>query len=351
MTDEERWARVLARDRAADGLFVTAVRSTGIFCRPSCPARHPHRRNIVFLPDASAAAAAGYRACLRCRPESMSREAEAVTLACRAIERAEDAPTLATLAAATGLAPSHFHRLFRRATGVTPREWWAAGRAARAREALNREARVTDAIHDAGYGSSGRFYAEAGARLGMTPTRWRDGGRGETIHHAFGETSLGLVLVGLTTRGVASITLGDERDAMLADLRRRFPHADLRPAGDEAAEAVATIAAAVDRPGASPDLSLDIRGTAFQERVWQALTRIPAGETRSYGEVAAALGAPAATRAVAAACAANKLAVLIPCHRVVGKNGSLTGYRWGTERKRKLLDAELSAAPASLPPE
>lgn len=340
MNDDEMWALSAARDRSSDGRFVVGVHSTGIFCRPSCPARRPKRENVSFYPDNAAAKAAGFRACLRCRPEDVARDAEAVKVACQLMEAAETAPDLKRLAGAAGLSPSHFHRLFRRATGVTPRDWWAAQRAARARGALTSEENVTDAIYAAGYGSNGRFYAEAGKRLGMTPSSWRDGGRGERIGYAFGQTSLGLALVGLTARGVASITLGDDREVLLADLRARFPKAELRPAAPEAADALSAVVTAVDRPGESIELPLDIRGTAFQERVWQALTRIPAGETRSYAQLATDLGQPTATRAVAAACAANTLAVLIPCHRVIGKDGGLTGYRWGTERKAKLLQRE-----------
>ena len=349
MTDDEKWAACAARDRGSDGRFVTAVHSTGIYCRPSCPAKRPRRENVSFHADAASARAAGFRACLRCRPDAVSREVEAVAAACRAMDAAESAPDLAALAAAAGLSPSHFHRLFRRATGLTPRGWWAARRAERARAALQDGHSVTDAIHAAGYGSNGRFYADAGERLGMTPRSWRNGGAGERLFYAFGNSSLGRVLVASTARGVASIMLGDDADVLLADLRARFPRAELTPGDDGFAVTVAAAVRLVERPGEPADLPLDIRGTAFQERVWAALRGIPAGQTLSYAELARRLDAPTAVRAVAGACAANKIAVAIPCHRVVGADGRLTGYRWGTDRKRALLEREASGPPGAPP--
>lgn len=350
MTDDEKWAACAARDRGFDGHFVTAVHSTGVFCRPSCPAKRPRRENVTFYPDNGAARDAGFRACLRCRPEDVSRDAQAVAAACRLMDGAEGAPDLATLAEAAKLSPSHLHRLFRRATGLTPRAWWAARRAERARTALRVEGSVTDAIYASGYGSNGRFYADAGERLGMAPRSWRDGGAGERLHYAFGSSSLGLVLVASTERGVASIMLGDDRDTLLADLHARFPRAQFQPGEDGYAATVEAAVRLVERPGEATDLPLDIRGTAFQERVWAALRGIPAGETVSYAELAARLDAPTATRAVAGACAANKIAVAIPCHRVVGADGKLTGYRWGTERKRALLKREANVAPGGPTP-
>lgn len=344
MTDEERWVAGAGRDRGMDGRFVIAVRTTGIYCRPSCPAKRPKRENVTFYADNQAARAAGYRACLRCRPEDVSREAEAVGAACRLMEGAETPPDLASLAAAAGFSVSHFHRLFRRATGLTPRAWWSGRRAERARAALREEDNVTDAIYAAGYGSNGRFYAEAGERLGMAPKSWAKGGAGERLRYACRVSSLGLVLVASTERGVASIMLGDEEDTLLADLHARFPRAELVPADQAFSDTVAAAVRLVERPDAPSDLPLDIRGTAFQERVWDVLRRVPPGETLSYAELAERLGAPRAIRAVAGACAANKIALAIPCHRIVGKDGSLTGYRWGTERKRALLEREKGAS-------
>ena len=345
LEDDEaaRWAAVTARDSAADGLFVYAVRTTGVFCRPSCPSRPARRANVGFYADAAAARAAGFRPCLRCRPEGESaadRQAALVDRACRLIEAAEVEPDLAALAREAGLSRFHFHRLFKAALGVTPRAYAAARRAARAAAALAGAGTVTEAIYAGGFESSGRFYAEAPARLGMTPSARRRGGAGETIRFALGQCSLGAVLVAATDRGIAAITLGDDPEALLRDLQDRFPAADL-VGGDAGFEAtVARVVGLVEAPRAAFDLPLDIRGTAFQERVWQVLRAIPAGETLSYAEVAARLGTPKAMRAVAGACAANALAVAIPCHRVVRTGGDLSGYRWGVARKRALLARE-----------
>ncbi|RYB03444.1 bifunctional DNA-binding transcriptional regulator/O6-methylguanine-DNA methyltransferase Ada [Lichenibacterium ramalinae] len=344
--DATRWAAVTARDAAADGRFVYAVRTTGVFCRPSCPSRPARRENVGFHPDAAAARAAGFRPCLRCRPEGESaadRQAALVDRACRLIEAAELEPDLAALARDAGLSRFHFHRVFKAALGVTPRAYAAARRAARAADALAGSETVTEAIYAGGFESSGRFYAESPARLGMTPSARRRGGAGETIRFALGQCSLGAVLVAATTRGVAAITLGDDPGALLRDLQDRFPAADL-VGGDAGFEAtVARVVGLVEAPRAGFDLPLDIRGTAFQERVWRVLRAIPAGETLSYAEVAARLGAPRAVRAVAGACAANALAVAIPCHRVVRTDGGLSGYRWGIARKRALLEREAGA--------
>ncbi len=346
LDDDTRWSAVERRDRAADGRFVLAVRTTGIYCRPSCPARRPHRENTAFFDTPEAARAAGFRACLRCAPDragepSLASEAVAAAAGLIAAALAEDrpAPTLAALAARAGYAPHHFHRMFRRETGVTPRAYAAALRSQAAEAALSEGASVTEAIHAAGFSAS-RFYAQAGARLGMDPSTRRGGGRGETIRHATAETTLGRILVAATPRGLCAIQFGAAGDDLSAWLRRRFPNAVLEPADAEFARLLAEVVALVERPGHDHHLPLDIRGTAFQERVWQALRAIPAGTTASYTGIAAAIGQPSAARGVATACAANALAIAIPCHRVVRADGTLSGYRWGTDRKAALLARE-----------
>ncbi|KMO30183.1 6-O-methylguanine DNA methyltransferase [Methylobacterium aquaticum] len=334
---------IARRDRAADGRFVYAVCTTGVYCRPSCAARPARPENVSIHPTCAAAEAAGFRACRRCRPNEASgpeRQAEAVARACRLIEAAETPPALADLAAAAGSSPSHFHRVFKQVTGVTPRAYAAARQAARAAEGLRQAATVTEAIYDAGYGAASRFYAAAPGRLGMTPTAYRRGGEGAAIRFAVGPCSLGHVLVAATDRGVCAILLGDEPDALLRDLQDRFPKAALT-GGDRDFEAlVAQVVGLVEAPGTAATLPLDIGGTAFQQRVWQALRAIPPGRTATYAEIAQAIGAPSAARAVALACGANRLAVAIPCHRVVRQDGSLSGYRWGVARKRTLLARE-----------
>ncbi len=340
-TEAERWQAVTSRDRAADGAFVFAVRSTGVYCRPSCPSRAAKRANVAFYADGAAARAAGFRACKRCRPdEDAAPHAAAIAAACRMIETAEDLPELATLAAAAGLSPFHFHRVFKAATGVTPRAYAAAHRAGQLRARLGAAATVTEAIYESGFNASSRFYDSAAGLLGMTPTRWRQGGAGEVIRFAIAQSALGAVLVAATAKGICAIQLGDDPEALLRELQDRFPQAELR-GGEPGFEAlVAQVIGLVENPRQGIDLPLDVRGTAFQQRVWQALREIPAGRTASYAEVAARLGAPAAVRAVAGACAANALAVAIPCHRVVRTDGGLSGYRWGVARKRELLARE-----------
>lgn len=348
--DAARLAAVRRRDRAAEGHFVFAVLTTGVYCRPSCPARPARPENIRFYPDPAAAEAAGYRACRRCRPDGASqavRHAAAIARACRLIEEAaeEGAPSLAALAEAAGLSRFHFHRLFREVTGVTPRAYAAARRAERVKRELAAAGTVTEALYGAGYGSNGRFYEEAPAILGMTPRAWRDGGRDAEIRFALGQCSLGAVLVAATAKGVCAIQLGDDPQQLLDTLQARFPKARL-VGGDRAFEAlVARVVAMVEEPRRpAPELPLDLRGTAFQRRVWQALRGIPPGATATYAEIAARIGAPGAARAVARACATNEVAVAIPCHRVVRTGGGLSGYRWGVERKRALLAREAGAA-------
>ncbi len=341
--DEARLAAVRRRDAAADGAFLYSVATTGVYCHPSCAARPALRCNIAFHADRQDAERAGFRPCKRCRPDlppRSAREAALVAAACRTVEAAEDAPSLAALAAAAGISPHHFHRMFRRVAGVTPKAYHAAHRQARVQAGLVAGSGVTEAIYDAGFNSSGRFYAAADAMLGMTASRYRAGGPGETIRHAAGRCSLGSVLVAATGRGVCAILLGDDAAALRADLHARFPKATLEDAGPDA-DWLARVVALVDHPGGgTAALPLDIRGTVFQRRVWEVLRAIPPGETLSYAAVAAQLGQPGAVRAVAGACAANALAVAVPCHRVVASTGALAGYRWGVERKRALLARE-----------
>ena len=344
--DDPRWRAVAARDAAQDGAFVYAVRTTGIYCRPSCPARRAKPENVSFFAGPADAERAGFRPCRRCAPEAEGarrRTAALVARACRTLEAAaaDEPPDLAALARASGLSASRFHRLFRSAVGVTPKAYADALRAARLREALGGgEASVTQAIYQAGFGSSGRFYEAADRLLGMTPSQYRAGGEGAGIRYSIAGCSLGLVLAAESARGVCAILLGDVADQLVAELRRRFPNADLAEAGDAFAAAMGRIVALVERPSAGLDLPLDIRGTAFQQRVWAALAAIPPGETVSYAELARRMGAPKAVRAVAGACAANALAIAIPCHRVVRSDGGLSGYRWGPARKRALLERE-----------
>jgi AraC family transcriptional regulator of adaptative response/methylated-DNA-[protein]-cysteine methyltransferase len=340
---DPRWAAVLARDAAADGRFVYSVRTTGVYCRPSCGARTARPENVQFHPTAADAERAGFRPCKRCRPDRprpADPHAALVIELCRRIERAERAPRLDELAASAGLSPSHLHRVFKAVTGLTPNAYAAAHRARRVRAELDRGATITEAVYGAGYGSSGRFYEESSAVLGMTPARYRAGGADTEIRFAAGECSLGAILVAASAHGVCAILMGDDAAGLVLDLQDRFPRACLI-GGDAVFEGlVAKVVGLVEAPRLGLDLPLDVRGTAFQRRVWQALRAIPAGRTASYGEIARRIGAPKSARAVAGACAANPLAVAIPCHRVVRTDGGLSGYRWGVERKLALLDRE-----------
>jgi len=342
-TADPRWAAVLTRDPAADGRFVYSVRSTGVYCRPSCPSRRARPENVAFHATPADAERAGFRPCRRCHPQrplATNPHAAIVAELCRLIASAEHAPTLAELSQRAGMSPFHLHRVFKGVTGLTPAAWAKAQRTRRVQQELGRAGSVTAAIYEAGYNSSGRFYEEAGAVLGMTPRAWRAGGAATEIRFAVGECSLGSILVAQSARGVCAILLGDDPDALLAELQQRFPAARL--VGGEAAfeSLVARVVGLVEGPRLGLELPLDIRGTAFQQRVWQALRKIPPGETLSYAELARRIGAPRAVRAVAGACAANPLAVAIPCHRVVRRDGDLAGYRWGIERKRALLERE-----------
>lgn len=344
---DPRWPAVVGRDGAADGTFVYAVRTTGVYCRPSCPSRTANPGNVSFYATCADAEAAGYRPCRRCRPDGPSpaeADAAVVARACRLIEEAEEPPKLEALAAAVGVSAFHFHRLFRAATGLTPKAYGAARRAERVRQGLaDDRTSVTGAIYDAGFNSSSRFYERSDEVLGMTPTAFRQGGRDADIRFAVGECSLGAILVACSGRGICAITLGDDPDALVRDLQDRFPNANLIGGDGAFEQLVARVVGFVEAPRLGLDLPLDIRGTAFQQRVWQALRDIPPGETASYAEIARRIGKPAAVRAVAQACGANAIAIAIPCHRVVRTDGALSGYRWGVERKRALIEREAGA--------
>ncbi len=341
--DDERWDATVARDPAFDGQFYVCVATTGIYCRPSCPAKRPKREHVRFYDSAAEAKAAGFRACKRCKPDQPSlfaQNAAKIEQACRLIEAAEHEPKLEALAGAVGLSPYHFHRLFKAKLGVTPKAYAAAQRNKRIREQLGRSATVTEAIYGAGFNSNGRFYATSTEVLGMTPRQFRSGGADAAIRFAIRQCSLGLVLVAASAKGVCAILFGDDTEALKRDLARQFPRARLIGDDLEFDRLAAKVIGFVENPRLDLDLPLDIRGTAFQHRVWEALRRIPPGSTASYAEIAKAIGAPKATRAVARACATNRIAVAIPCHRVIGSDGSLTGYAGGIERKRALLAKE-----------
>ena len=344
--DDPRWAAVVARDAAADGTFFYSVRTTGVYCRPSCAARQARPENVRFHATRADAERAGFRPCKRCKPDRPSlaeQHAAMVTQACRLIETSPAVPSLEELARRAGMSPFHFHRVFKAITGLTPRAYAAARRGARVRRELGRTASVTAAIYESGYSSNGRFYDESPRVLGMTPTDYRAGGANAEIRFAVGECSLGSILVARSERGVCAILLGDDPDALARDLQDRFPRATLIGGDAEFERLVSRVVGFVEAPGLGLDLPLDVRGTAFQQRVWQALREIPPGSTATYGEIASRIGAPSAARAVAGACAANPLAVAIPCHRVIRNDGGLSGYRWGVERKRALLQREASA--------
>jgi AraC family transcriptional regulator, regulatory protein of adaptative response / methylated-DNA-[protein]-cysteine methyltransferase len=340
---DPRWGAVVARDRACDGAFYYSVKTTGVYCRPSCGARLARPQNVRFHATCAEAEHAGFRPCKRCKPDQkplIEQHAAKVADICRLIEAAETAPSLPQLAERAGLSVYHFHRVFKSATGLTPKAYAAAERAQRVRKELGRGESVTAAIFDAGYNSNGRFYEKSSEVLGMTPSRFRAGGANTAIRFAIGECTLGSILVAASERGVCAILLGDDPDALARDLQDRFPRADLI-GGDRAFERlVARVVGFIEAPRLGLDLPLDVRGTAFQQRVWQALGKIPVGKTASYTEIAKRMGAPRAVRAVAQACAANPLAVAIPCHRVVRNDGALSGYRWGVARKRALLERE-----------
>ncbi|MGF1621137.1 MAG: bifunctional DNA-binding transcriptional regulator/O6-methylguanine-DNA methyltransferase Ada [Rhodomicrobiaceae bacterium] len=343
LDEDACWSAILERRENASEPFVFAVVTTGIFCRPSCPARRPKRENMRLFRSADEARRAGFRACKRCAPEGRGlpeRQADIVAELCRRIEEAEDMPSFADLAEQAGMSAFHLHRLFKRETGVTPKAYMAGVKAQRMRDGLGTAGSVTEAIYEAGYGSSSRFYENADAILGMEPRQFRDGGKHVRISYAVESCWLGKVLIGLTERGVCAILFGDEEKELVSDLKARFPAAGIETAGTGDAARIAEALAAIDEPRLGSHLPLDIAGTAFQQRIWAALRGIKPGKTASYAEIAKRVGAPKAVRAVAGACAANPAAVAIPCHRVVRSDGGLSGYRWGVERKRKLLERE-----------
>jgi len=350
LSDDQRWAAVVRRDRDADGEFYYSVKTTGVYCRPSCAARLARRENVAFHISCEAAEKAGFRPCKRCQPNGPGLDeqyAARVARACRTIETAEEEPNLKRLAKAVGMSPFHFHRVFTKTVGLTPKAYATAHRAERMRKTLARShaCGITEAIYEAGYNSNSRFYEKSSEMLGMRPKSFRSGGTGTTIRFAVGECSLGSVLVASSEQGVCAILLGDDPDELARDLQGRFPRANLIGGDRDFERVVSHVVGFVERPDQSWDLPLDVRGTAFQQRVWQALRNIPAGKTSTYSEIAKRIGSRKAVRAVAGACAANALAVAIPCHRVVRTNGSLSGYRWGVERKRALLEREGTLKP------
>jgi AraC family transcriptional regulator of adaptative response/methylated-DNA-[protein]-cysteine methyltransferase len=342
-SDDRLWQAVVARDKTYDGSVYYSVSTTGVYCRPSCASRQARRENVRFHATSADAEAAGFRPCKRCKPDEASLEktyATKVAAACRLIEQAQEPPSLDALAEAAGLSPHHFHRIFKAVAGVTPKAYATAHRRNRVHQTLQGSSTVTEAIHAAGFNSSGRFYAGTDDTLGMTPTDFRAGGKEMQIRFALAKCALGTVLVAATTRGIAAITLGDDPETLLRDLELRFPKATLVAADPAFEDTVTKVVAFMETPSASLDLPLDVQGTAFQHRVWDALRQIPPGTTITYSDLAGRIGKPAAVRAVASACAANPVAIAIPCHRVVHKDGNLAGYRWGIERKRALLDRE-----------
>jgi AraC family transcriptional regulator, regulatory protein of adaptative response / methylated-DNA-[protein]-cysteine methyltransferase len=341
--DDAKWRAVTERDRNADGEFYYSVKTTGVYCVPSCSARLALRRNVVFHDSPENAEKAGFRVCKRCWPKGPTlaeEHAATVAKACRAIETAEEPPTLDALARTAGMSRYHFHRVFKAATGLTPKAYMVAQRSERVREELFRRSTVTEAIYGAGFNSNSRFYAKSSQALGMTPTNFRNGGTGTTIRFAVAECSLGSVLVAASEKGVCAIFLGDDPNALVMDLQDKFPKARLIGGDNEFERTVAQVIGFIEAPKIGLDLPLDVQGTAFQQRVWRALGEIPAGSTVSYAVIAERIGAPKAVRAVAKACASNVIAVAIPCHRVLRTDGSLSGYRWGVERKSALLQRE-----------
>jgi AraC family transcriptional regulator of adaptative response/methylated-DNA-[protein]-cysteine methyltransferase len=343
LTDQARWDALIHREKSAADSFVYSVKTTGVYCRPTCPARLARRENVAFYATPNEAERAGFRACKRCKPNDPSAQGEhaaMVAKACKLIVDAEEPLSLEALAEAIRMSPWHFHRVFKSMTGLTPKAYAAAHRAKRMHEELSRRGTVTSAIYSAGFNSNGRFYAESNQRLGMKPTEFKAGGEGATIRFAVGECSLGSILVAASDLGICSIALGSDPNRLVTELQDRFPNAELIGGDKRFDRMVARVVGFVEKPWVGLGLPLHVQGTAFQQRVWKALCEIPCGTTCTYSELAQKLGQPSATRAVAGACAANNLAVAIPCHRVVRTNGSLSGYRWGVERKEKLLNAE-----------
>jgi len=342
-TEESRWAALIARDQHAEGAFVYAVRTTGIYCRPGCASRLPKRENTLFFNTGEEAVQAGYRPCKRCKPDAASSQThvqELITQACRLIAEAETPPTLACLAAQAGLSQWHFQRVFKAAIGMTPKQYAKALQVERFRDSLKESESVTSAIYEAGFGSSSRAYENTRERLAMPPSLYRKGGAGLTIRYAITPCFLGWITVAATDKGICAIEFGDDPVSLASQLQTRFPKAQLDEAGPGFSEMIQQVIAFIESPRAKIDLPLDIQGTVFQEKVWKALREVPPGSTVSYTDIAQRIGSPRAVRAVATACASNKLAVVVPCHRVVRSDGALSGYRWGVERKRELLQRE-----------
>jgi len=341
--NDPRWQHVLARDAQADGTFFYSVKTTGVYCRPSCGARQARPENVAFHASSADAEAAGFRPCKRCKPDQATlaeTSAAKVAVACRLIEAAETSPSLAELAGHAGVSRFHFHRLFKSVTGLTPKAYASAHKAQRMRQKLVANMKITDAIYEAGYGSTSRFYDTASQTLGMQPSQYRHGGKQAQIHFALAQCSLGAILVASSAKGVCAISIGDNPEPLLRALQDRFSSAELI-GGDPAYEVlVASVIAFIEAPKLGLNLPLDVQGTVFQQRVWQALREIPCGTTVTYSALASRIGMPKAVRAVASACAANTLAVAIPCHRVVRQDGALSGYRWGLARKQALLAKE-----------
>jgi AraC family transcriptional regulator of adaptative response/methylated-DNA-[protein]-cysteine methyltransferase len=346
-TDQQRWEALVRRDPCADGAFLYGVATTGVYCRPTCASRLPNRENVRFFDTHEEAEQAGFRPCKRCDPRSPARKdrhREIIVRACRLIEESEEPPSLADLASAVGLSPSYLHRLFKRIVGVTPKQYALERRLHRVRASLQDSPTVTGAIYEAGFASSSRFYEDATTTLGMKPSAYQKGGQGMRIRFAIAQCYLGWVLVAATDRGICAIDLGNTSEFLVDRLRARFPKGEFVEGDPEFAQWTARILAFLDAPHGSLDIPLDIMGTAFQRRVWMALREVAPGSTVSYGEIAARIGNPKAARAVAQACASNQLAVAVPCHRIVRSDGQIGGYRWGRERKRRLLEREAETA-------
>jgi AraC family transcriptional regulator of adaptative response/methylated-DNA-[protein]-cysteine methyltransferase len=341
--NDPRWLVVVKREKTADGTFYYSVKTTGVYCRPSCASRLARPENVLFHQTPEDAERAGFRACKRCKPKGASlikENAAKISKVCRLIDRSEELLSLDRLAKYAGMSVFHLHRTFKAITGLTPSGYAAAHRSNRVRRTLNKTRSVTDAIYDAGFNSSSRFYESSNEVLGMTPTNFRDGGANTAIHFAIGECSLGSILVAKSERGVCAVLIGDDPLQLIRELQDQFPKANLIGGESGYEDLVAKVVGLIEKPGVGLDLPLDIRGTAFQQRVWKALQQIPVGSTASYADIAKSIGMPKAVRAVAQACGANSLAVAIPCHRVIRNDGVLSGYRWGVERKQALLDRE-----------
>jgi AraC family transcriptional regulator of adaptative response/methylated-DNA-[protein]-cysteine methyltransferase len=342
-SDDVRWQAVVERNQKADCQFWYSVKTTGVYCRPSCPSRSSRRENVAFHSSPEVAEKEGFRACKRCDPKGPgleNRHTAAVATACRMIKEADEFPSLEQLGKAVQMSPGYFHRLFKRVTGLTPKSFANAQRADRVKRALPKRETVTEAIYESGFNSNGRFYAGSAKMLGMKPKEFRDGGAGNTIRFAIGECSLGSILVASSQKGVCAILMGNDPNALAQDLQNQFPKADLIGGDAEYEKLVAKVVGFIEAPQLGLNLPLDIRGTAFQQRVWKELQRIPVGETASYMEIANLIGYPRSARAVAQACGANSLAVAIPCHRVLRSGGGISGYRWGVDRKQALLQRE-----------